>query len=648
MSRLRVLFRSARDSRGAVMVLVALGLPAFIGFAGLVIDVGNWFEHKRHLQLQADAGALAGAGAYGILGAECPTDRIHAAADSYSGLDYNAQIGGTPAERVERAYNSQTWPGQSSPIDETTVVGDPCAAGMFDVKITESELPWFLRLTGVVPFINAQARVELRKQRQAAGALPVGVPEVDPKRARAVFVDEVTGAVIASTDLQDMGDSNGLSTWSNVAAPLPVTIDAARIGVRIVLGGATSTTCGQPLVTCYDAGSANGLVHIRGWSSTPAGTAAAPQPRDVKLFGNSCEDGYFTAMAATSPCTMSVRATVDFGEEPLGTTRLYVKRADANDNALVALTPPATAGEAWIGGSVPVALGDGPVSVALAYKLNCPTDRNVACSGQATSLGTVQRAFGADPARSGPLKMVRVSENGVPGANSFERCATCTRNLVVTIGLQGSLRNASAVSDPLVTLKVAGGGSQNQALDCDPALPNLNDELVAGCSPEYEENTGQACPAGAQALWSTAQPWNCVAINTGATTNQVPQGLNQRILGSSQASTCTSPSNWADFPDIPPDDPRIVQVFLTPFGSFSGSGATTVPVTGFATFYVTGWKGSGQGFANPCEGQGDDVAGTGSIVGHFIKYVTTLNNGGAGEETCDPNAFTPCIAVLTR
>ncbi|MGH2746232.1 MAG: pilus assembly protein TadG-related protein, partial [Thermoleophilaceae bacterium] len=61
MSGLRAMDRAAREDRGAVLVLVALMLPVLIGVGGLVVDVGNWFAHKRHLQVQADAGALAAA-----------------------------------------------------------------------------------------------------------------------------------------------------------------------------------------------------------------------------------------------------------------------------------------------------------------------------------------------------------------------------------------------------------------------------------------------------------------------------------------------------------------------------------------------------------------------------------------------------------
>ena len=53
--------------------------------------------------------------------------------------------------------------------------------------------------------------------------------------------------------------------------------------------------------------------------------------------------------------------------------------------------------------------------------------------------------------------------------------------------------------------------------------------------------------------------------------------MNQRVLGSEKPSTCTGPEQLGSFPDIPTGDPRIVQVFITPFGSFSGSGSEDDP-----------------------------------------------------------------------
>ena len=129
-------------------------------------------------------------------------------------------------------------------------------------------------------------------------------------------------------------------------------------------------------------------------------------------------------------------------------------------------------------------------------------------------------------------------------------------------------------------------------------------------------------------------------MQTGNATNQVPKGLNKRILGTEKPTACPPAgqlghNNWSMFPAFRAGDPRIIHVFLTPFGSFSGSGST----------------GQGSGFNNPCQGNGDDPVPNGdpgTIVGHFVKYVDILNTGGGGDELCDFNAFGDCVGVMTR
>ena len=60
---MRVL-RDLHDERGSVVAMVAVWIPVLILLTTFVVDVGNWFVHKRHLQVQADAGALAGGGSF--------------------------------------------------------------------------------------------------------------------------------------------------------------------------------------------------------------------------------------------------------------------------------------------------------------------------------------------------------------------------------------------------------------------------------------------------------------------------------------------------------------------------------------------------------------------------------------------------------
>jgi hypothetical protein len=663
--------RLHHDERGGVLVMVAIWLPVLVICLIFVVDVGNWFVHKRHLQMQADAAALAAAQEYRL---PCADSAITARAAEYSGGTYNAQIGGTPASRVHMLINSKTFYDQPTPSDDTTAA-PPCSAGMVDVKMTETDLPWYFKpvggfLSGVAPqvkFINAQARVSINQIDSTAGALPVGVPDVNPRSVRAYFVNESTGAVISSTPLTRAGTSNGLAVWDNAAVPASVELAAgvSDVGVVIALGGGSSTTCGQPLVQCYDAGAATnangvptqGIVHIQGWSAAGSGAQPSnpPQLREARLVPGTCADPYFGVTA--SACTIGLQARVDFGTTNPSSVGAQLT-AMVGGKSAGTLTYNATTGLWTSPTTISVSPASGPLPVSLDWAetsgtLNgntCSTAGGNKCKG---SFGVVQRAFAGGDVRSGPIQVAQVWKDGVQWANALERCSavqtSCTHQLVVRIGIKGSLQNASSVSDPIVALRVVGG-SQNQSLDCDPALSKLKDELFSGCAPTYAKNTGTDCPGSASTLWGTAQPWRCVALQTGSATNQVPAGMNHRILGSEQPASCTAPNHWSDFPNLNPQDPRILQVLLTPFGSFSGNGSTTVPVTDFATFYVTGWTGQGQGFNNPCQGNGDDPVpnnDAGYIVGHFVKYIQTLNPGG-GTTPCDVNAFGACVAVMTR
>ena len=191
----------------------------------------------------------------------------------------------------------------------------------------------------------------------------------------------------------------------------------------------------------------------------------------------------------------------------------------------------------------------------------------------------VSSASSPAPTRApAPIRNLRVFEITDPAldANSFEACATCAHHLVVELQLTPSLKDASCVSDPPVILRLTGSGSLTQALDCDPAKSRLEDEIATGCTPAYTENNGTFCPEH-NVLWSTPQPWPCVRVDTGAPPNKIAAGLNLRILGDEKAKTCTSPNNWSNYPNISQSDPRIVQVFLTQFGSFAGRGRAPSP-----------------------------------------------------------------------
>jgi hypothetical protein len=649
------------------MVMMAAVLPVAILFCGFVIDVANWFEHDRHLQTQADAAALAGAVSF----LSCPDNQpIRDKVDEYGGSAWNAQVGGTQGN-VHLLLNSKTYYGQPSKTDPTVAEGEPCDVKMVDVKLTETDLPWWFAL-GEVDFLNAHARVEFHSIDSLSGAVPIGVPDVNPVKARVTFVDEdkLPGdplRVLGTSELTRKSYANGMALWDNTEAPVDVTVDRPNIGVRVALSGNDSTTCGEPLVECYDLGSDDGALYARGWSDEPA-TTLTPKARDVRLFTQgaaACPDAYFAS--ATTTCTVGVQAQLDFAGADPSTYTVTAEYAN-NQKRNLQLDPDGYwRTETLTGNNAPIDVEPlaGPVPITLTWKQQ----------GESGSFGEVQRIFSASSARSGPIKLAQLWEGGAFGANSFQGCSvtytTCEHSLVVKVGIQGTFEDLyddlASVTEP-VTLRFAGGdaGSQNQALDCDPwaddggaggGIRGFEDEIARGCRPSYAKNEGTTCPASPQDLWGTSTStadqgpaWRCVAVETGDRVSQLGTGFNLRILGSKNPSTCPA-DRQNQWPQKTIGDPRIIHLFLTQFGAFAGSGQNTVAVTGFATFYVTGWKGQ-PGDKNPCQDQtlpkpDDLVTESGTVLGHFIKYTGPIE-GTPSSELCDFSGPTPCISSLTE
>ena len=187
-----------RDERGGVAVLFAVLTPAFLFLFLLVVDVGNWYVHKRHLQMEVDAAALAGGAYFGdcfssdssIAGAA--DDTIRNAATKYGGgpgSAYNVPGGGA-SMRITTRFNSKTFAVGGPGADDTETNG-PCETPhlMLDVKQTEADVPFILGglISAFIPSakttidaINARARVELKKETIVQGWLPLAVPDVDP------------------------------------------------------------------------------------------------------------------------------------------------------------------------------------------------------------------------------------------------------------------------------------------------------------------------------------------------------------------------------------------------------------------------------------------------------------------------------------
>jgi hypothetical protein len=705
--RIRSVLRRARDERGATLILVALALPALLLMSSLSIDVANWFSHKRHLQMQADAGALAAGARFGVLSA-CSDATIRGEAYKYGGdvnqvpAAYNAQVGGNNVPTATHVLvNKRTYFGQPGNVDSTVdETKGPCAAGFVDTKVTETSLPWYLG-GDLVPNINAHARVALFQVDSLKGSLPIGVPAGNPRSARAVVWDETSGACFKDAsaqcyqqDLTAQPEVGGVIHFTNKnGTALPVKFNTTHtLSVRVNLGGGTSTDCADPLVRCYDLQDTNkGLVYLNTWQDSTQ--AAAQQPNPPKLKGvrllpvgaGTCGTSF-----ANGSCPLQVEADVNFGTasgvDPTTASSVGAQvRAKFNGGTYPMTWSSATKKWTTSATTTPVTVppAGGPLDVTVEWaetngnlgaRKNCSANNPFTnandCNG---SFGVAQRAYGADSARSGPITSMQVNEDtGALNVNSFQACdatvTTCTHNLLFDVGVIDQLQPTPYGSaSPPIKLRLTGSGSQTQALNCDPSngqgppppadfptIRGYSDELAYGCWPGYKKNAAQDCSATptASALWSTPLDWPCVAITPGGKPSDIGQGFNLRILGAEKPTSCTSPNHWLD-PSAPIDhDPRLIPLMITPFNSFGGSGSGTVPVVDFGAFYVTGWQGNA-GFTNPCQNPqspaylNDDSAQAGEVVGHFVSFAVPAGSGD-GSAPCDTSGISLCIAQLVQ
>jgi hypothetical protein len=642
---------------GGVIVLVALLTPALVLLLALAVQIGSWYVHKRHLQVQVDAAALAA----GQLFSEClntaggtvETD-MEATANQYGGVGgsptYNPQVGSGSGQAgaVTLSYQRNAYPAPTKTPPDTDVpeTQDACTGGMFDVKATEAGIPYLFNI-GLLPVnVHAHARVQLRALTELKGLMPVAVPDTRFNFAFVTYIDETTGLPPAgcpgtcTEEMQKSGTVGGEQQWTSPNT-ISVPITSSHIGVRLRLVGGPdpSSGCDVLYTECYDASSSIGVVHIRGW--TPG---SAVRAENVWLLPGSCApDSYFTK----ADCSAGVQAQVDLGNNsPIsgaGITSRVWATVDGGGKYQLTRGPGSSGLITWTllsgipisgPGGHPIGLGWDWEQTSGTWNGNvCTTKNSNPCKANGT-LPDVQRAYEASLDGSGPVRLVSVFQPGgiSSGANSFP--TGTTQSLGVTISTTGGLLVQSQAADPVIFLRVVG--SRNQSIDCDPNIPNLAGELAQGCGPSYMINPTFTCPDYSQ-LWNTAEPWNCVKTQTGGAVGQVDRGMKDRILGGS--SSCTAPINW---PNLNVDDTRIVPLIVTPFGSFSGSGNAVIPVIDFGAFYVVGWN------SDPCPGAVSVPKGY--IAGHFIKYIPR-NPQGSGDAACfltDPTQLTPCAAVLTR
>jgi Flp pilus assembly protein TadG len=461
--------------RGQVVVLFGLLLPVLFAIGAIVLDVGNWYVHKRHLQTQVDAAVLASAPSFGgcFQNATVANASVANAALAFAGdtlrdpATTNRQLAEPNDVRV--ALNADRYWRQSDGVSSPTTgygldfgannpAKMPCATSYLDAKATDDSVRPLWGLIPLTPSPKTHAKVEIRQVREESGFLPLAVPEIDPAYVYAIFVDYAKDGTQIPLKVQELEKNptyvgaDLYSVWQtkpNATVPTneSVTIHPDNTysdgtGVVILVSksetppsksGTLNQVCTPTLLTaCYAGtgtgydGSATGqgLAFIHSFA-TSNGTAAQPLLRDVNLGGIVCNGGISVGNLSApyyvneySDCTVGVTAKVDFGNF-LGDITRRPNQTPPGICATVSgltwqSTDPATHISTWTGTmSVPEAAG--PQGLTLSWS-DKPTGTSCSSPTNSGTFGKAAMSYSSDDP-AGPVAYMKLTATG-PNAGS--------------------------------------------------------------------------------------------------------------------------------------------------------------------------------------------------------------------------------------
>jgi hypothetical protein len=242
-----------REERGGILVLSAVMIPVFLLLTALVVDVGNWYTHKRQLQNRADAAALAAGVEYGRQIYRCLGNasdvaiaeaEISQAARAYAGdRTYTPSGGGGPDGIPDPALSNTEIANQTNldvmlnstsytagtdfsdgggacfphPNDPAPENVTPQGGKWLDVKVNERDTKSLFSGFGLDLVRNiARARVKLAPAETLSGFVPLGIPDQRIAKAQARFINECDGSVLGTpVTLKPLATQTipGLSLW---------------------------------------------------------------------------------------------------------------------------------------------------------------------------------------------------------------------------------------------------------------------------------------------------------------------------------------------------------------------------------------------------------------------------------------------------
>jgi Putative Flp pilus-assembly TadE/G-like len=615
---------------------------------------------------------------------------------------YNTDV--VPQAKLGVAVNSTTF----GNADNNDSAGSPCVphaadsitpAGAYwtDIKAKETSPVQFFGMGIGAPNITAQARVALQPELSQTGFSPLAVQVPSIASAQLRIYNICTGALIGGPyNLGQLGTSGqtipgevlwGLPDANGNNQPMPnlqiptgagCSADYVRIGAELRVAGKsginlTTTGCvNTQFVSCWtDVGGRWGP-EARAWITSDP-TTGPPLFKDFHLGSGTCSpDPYFSRTPSCNPSGASV--VVDWGDRSSGTYTVTV--SDGTNNLTMASPGGGPPNGTWTSNSSaltwPAAGGDAPLTLSWSWTQTTGTWRGNTCTtggaNKCKGSGTVaiQRGFVADDTNSDIVQLAKFTNTPDVSSTASEfDSVQATGNTVSSVYATFSF-NAANVIGAFTRLR-ASTSQSNGSINCDNSNQGSDfSMLLNGCTPSYGVNnfndpTWWPCPnptsspAFSLATNTPTNPWRCGPGAPGLSPATIADGIaahtgncniNNNQTGCNGTPTCANTNKYVLGQTPDSADPRLITVFLVPYGAFTGQNGSSfsVPIIDFGEFYVTAWGGTNRSNTDPCPDNLTGVQG-GEIDGRFVDIVTPQGTPDPNAQ-CDPKQLRPCLATL--
>jgi hypothetical protein len=361
-----------------------------------------------------------------------------------------------------------------------------------------------------------------------------------------------------------------------------------------------------------------------------------------------------------------VNATLDLGSNP-NPSGTVVQAALTGGKTGYPLTYSTSTGQ-W-SGTMPIAPGSGGNGIDLWV---CSGTGNCTAN-KAVIVPHVQAAFASNQTLAQDVDALKIIDANTADTtygtelNDYPMCSTCTATVNITADIAGSISDVSSQNAPLFPLNFGSTNtaSQTGTVECPPgnnSASGLANTISTGCAGQFAINTSDpSCqngwpgpgpsPGGAN---GSGPPADCVQTKNGLATGQVDTAIYNRFVNPTNGEKWYCQNNWSSFDPskandgLPSDDSRIINVIITPLGTFTGSGSSYYPIQDIATFYVMGWSANNGNNGDPCATDPPVPASSPNarFWGYFIHY--TAPNAIVGTQSCSVSALGSCTLALTQ